>query len=97
MPRQSFVELSSGEQHYFDQVYDAFKFAKVQEAQETNSVELVAVGGDIKGPEDELIFFMDQITIYRGQRLRHLIRSLDNVQTWVKTQIEECKNAEDSS
>lgn len=96
MPRQSFVELESGEQVYFDEVYAAFKFAKEQESQERNSVALVAIGAEYDGPDDELLFFMDQVTIYRGQRLRHLIRSLDNVNTWIRTQVEETKNAEEA-
>lgn len=96
MPKQSFVELESGEQHYFDQVYDAFKFAKAQEELERNSVALVAVGDDYQAADDELIFFMDQVTIYRGQRLRHLIRTIDNVSTWIRTQIEQTNAEEDS-
>lgn len=97
MPRQSFVEMESGEQLYFDNPYEAFKYAKQQEEKARNSVALVGISSDYDGPDDEIIFFMDQVTVYRGQRLRHLIRSLDNVTTWIRTQIEHAEEVSDSS
>lgn len=97
MSRHSFVELATGEQEFFQTPYEAFKYAKSAEEQERNSVALVGVSGEYDAPDEELFFMMDQVTIYRGQRLRHLIRSLDNVQVWIRTQIEEQRHAEEAS
>lgn len=76
----SFVELTSGEQFFTDTPYEAFRFAKQQELRKRNSVEYVAIGQ----------FYDDQANerVYKGQHLRYILRSLDNVQGWLKAQLE---------
>lgn len=78
MTKHIFVELDSGDQEYFDTPYDAFKFAKEKEMQRKNSVEYVAIGD----------FYECDGTIYNGQQLRNIIRSLDNVTVWLRAQLE---------
>lgn len=73
------VELESGEQLFFDYVYDGFKFAKEQEDKKRNSVDYVAVGD----------FWDEDGEVYRGQRLRNTLRILDDIQQWFKAQIDE--------
>lgn len=85
MATHVFVELDSGEQEFFDSPYEAFKFAKTKEGQRKNSVEYVAIGD----------FYEDSGNVYRGQQLRNLIRSMDNVVVWLRTQME--SNEEDIS
>lgn len=72
------VELDDGLQEFFETPYAGFKFAKEQEARRKGCVEYVAVGE----------FYENEGTIYRGQELRHLLRSLDNVYGWLRTQME---------
>jgi len=94
--RYSFVELESGDQEYFDDAYSAFRFAKDQEHKKRNSVSLVAVGKEYDPDtidESEWINLASDMTVYRGQMLRHMIRSLDNTVAWLRTQIEEQRNA----
>lgn len=66
------VELDSGEQHYFNRLADGFRYAKEQESKRRHSVEFV---GD---------FYEYNEQVYSGQNLRWLLRSLDNVSTWMK-------------
>jgi hypothetical protein len=63
------VELDSGEQHFFDYVYDGLKFAKESEDKKRNSVEYLAVGD----------FYVEDGVVYRGQRLRNLLRTVDDI------------------
>jgi hypothetical protein len=70
------VELDDGDQEFFDTAYEAFRYAKKKENERKHSVEYVAIGEFL---ED------DDYTVYKGQALRHLIRSLDNVTSWVRT------------
>jgi hypothetical protein len=72
------VELDNGTQEFFETAYDGFKFAKEEEARRRGSVEYVAVGE----------FYDQEGSIYMGQELRHLLRSLDNVHGWLKAQRE---------
>lgn len=71
------VELEDGTQEFFDFVYDGFRFAKEQESKKRNSVEYVAIGD----------FWEEDGEVYRGQRLRNTIRVLDEIQEWIKAQI----------
>lgn len=66
------VELDSGEQEFFNFVYDGFKFAKEAENKKPNSVEYVAIGDFYEDLENSVV--------YRGQRLRNTLRQLDNIQ-----------------
>lgn len=79
---QAFVETISGDQMFFDSPYEAFRFAKQQEEQNRNSVEYVAISftGESLEETNEIV--------YRGQRLRHILRSLDNVRDWIRAQLE---------
>jgi hypothetical protein len=77
------VELDDGEQEFFDTPYQAFKFAQKAEQRKTHSVEFVAIGQ----------FYSEDGRIYRGQQLRHLLRTLDNVQGWLKAQLDAELNA----
>jgi hypothetical protein len=72
------VELDDGVQEFFETAYDGFKFAKEAEQRRRGSVEYVAVGE----------FYESEGSIYAGQELRHLLRSLDNVHGWLKAQHE---------
>lgn len=77
----AFVETTNGEQEFFETPYAAFRHAKQQEERKRNSVEYVAVGS----------FYGDEETegrVYRGQHLRYILRSLDDVQGWLKAQLE---------
>jgi hypothetical protein len=90
MARQSFVEMEDGEQYHFDSVYEALKYAKTQEAEHKNSVEYLAISEDVTS--------LDQgLTVYRGQKLRHMIRSVDNVAAWVQEQVEQTQWNEEKS
>lgn len=97
MSKHSFVELESGEQEYFDSPYQAFKFAKQKEQQHRNSVALVAVSDDFGDTTnmEELLLKMESVTTYRGQQLRYMIRSLDNVTEWLRAQIENAEEEDD--
>ncbi len=72
------VELDSGEQEFFERPYDAFKYAKEKENLRHHSVEYLAIGN----------FYTEPGVVYRGQELRHLLRSLDNTHAWIKAQLE---------
>lgn len=68
------VELDNGEQQFFDRMADGFRWAKEQEDKRRHSVEFVSE------------FINDEsIRMYTGQDLRWLLRSLDNVQAWIKS------------
>ncbi len=93
---QSFVELESGDQFYFENAYDAFRYAKLQEREHRNSVAYVAINlGQLEEEEIDLDQ-ATQISVYRGQQLRLMIRALDDTTAWIKTQLEEQKNAQES-
>ena len=70
------VELANGDQEYFESTRDALLFAKEKEAQEKNSVDLVAMTTD-----NDLI----DVTILYGQELRLMLRSVDNLTGWLKS------------
>ncbi len=80
------VELDDGEQHFMETPYAGFKFAKEQEGRRKGSVEYIAIGE----------FYHEDGMIYRGQELRHLLRSLDNVTGWLRTQMEAETDSADS-
>jgi hypothetical protein len=81
-----FVELDNGVQEFFDTPYAGFKYAKEAELRRRGSVEYVAIGE----------FYNDQDgTFYRGQELRYLLRSLDNVNAWLRTQMEAERHSAD--
>lgn len=69
------VELDTGDQEYFDTTYDAFKFAREKEAVRPHSVDFVAVG-EFETEDDHIV--------WRGQDLRLMLRSLDNVTGWIR-------------
>jgi hypothetical protein len=71
------VELDSGDREFFYSASDALRYAKKHEEQRRHSVEYLAVakGESIDG----------EITVYRGQELRFMIRSLNNVRAWIRT------------
>jgi hypothetical protein len=69
------VELDTGEQEFFENSYQAFAFARKHEAVRPHSVDYVAIGGF----ETE-----DDFVVWRGQELRLLLRSLDNIRGWVR-------------
>lgn len=69
------VELDDGEQEFFDTTYEAFRYAKRKENERRHSVEYVAIGAFTSD---------DDHTVYKGQQLRYLLRSLDNVSQWIK-------------
>jgi len=94
---QSFVELETGDQFYFENAYDAFKYAKIQEHEHRNSVAYVAISKDYVEGEEIDLEEATQVSVYRGQQLRLMIRSLDNTQAWIRTQLEEQKNAQEST
>jgi hypothetical protein len=68
------VELDTGEQECFDTTYEAFKYARKQETVRPHSVEFVAIG-EFQTADDHVV--------YRGNELRILLRSLDNVEGWL--------------
>ena len=70
--RHVVVELETGEQEFFDFVYDGLKFAKEAEKRKKNSVEYVAVG--------DFYDDLENSRVYRGQRLRITLRQLDEIQ-----------------
>lgn len=70
------VELDTGEQEYFDSTYEAFKYAREEETVRPHSVDFVAIG-EFETADDHVV--------YRGNELRILLRSLDNVQGWIRT------------
>lgn len=70
------VELDDGEQEYFESTYKAFKFAHEQEAVRPHSVDFVAIG-EFESDDDHVV--------WRGNELRILLRSLDNVTGWIRT------------
>ena len=67
------VELDDGTQEFFSHLTDAFRYAKRQEERRRHSVEFV---GD---------FYETHERIYSGQDLRWLLRSLDDVNQWMKS------------
>ena len=94
LSQHSFVELESGDQVYFDNSYDAFKYAKECEQEQKNSVAYVAIS---KNDINDYITLEEatKLSVYRGQQLRLMIRALDNTKTWIRTQLEEQKHAEE--
>ena len=78
------VELDNGEQSFFDSPVDAFLFAREAETKKKNSVEYIAIGD----------FYTDTGTIYRGQRLRHMLRSFD-LKQWLRQSMVVDQDAED--
>jgi hypothetical protein len=68
------VELDDGEQEFFDSPIEGFRFAKKKEQQRRHSVEYVAIGD----------FYEDEGTVYSGQMLRMMLRSVDNISGWMK-------------
>jgi hypothetical protein len=68
------VELDDGEQEFFDSPIEGFRFAKQKEKERKHSVEYVAIGE----------FYDDDGTIYSGQMLRMMLRSVDNISGWMK-------------
>ena len=76
----AFVETTNGEQEFFETPYAAFRFAKQQESRKRNSVEYVAIGQFYGDDEIE--------RVYKGQRLRYILRALDDVHGWLKAQLE---------
>lgn len=75
MKKWIIVELDTGEQEFFDQLVDAFRFAKAQEKKRRHSVELVG----------EFNYDPRLDRVYTGQDLRWILRSVDNVTTWMKS------------
>ena len=73
MYRFILVELDTGEQEFFEDTYSAFKFAKEHEDKRRHSVEYVAVGE----------FYSESGVVYRGNQLRHILRTLD-VNQWIR-------------
>jgi hypothetical protein len=67
------VELDTGEQEIFDTSYEGFKFAREQENRRRHSVEYLGVFD-----ED-----VAEVTVWCGQSLRVLLRSLDNLRAWI--------------
>lgn len=95
MPHTSFVELETGDQFYFETAYDAFKYAKVQERHLRNSVAYVAISQGTFEEEQIDLDKATQVTVYRGQQLRLMIRALDDTTSWIRTQLEESRNAKE--
>jgi len=93
----SFVELETGDQFYFENAYDAFKYAKIQEGAHKNSVAYVAIGRDYVEGEEVDLEEATKVSVYRGQQLRLMIRSIDATTQWLRTQVEEQKNAQEST
>lgn len=73
MARFIIVELESGEQMFFDRLSDGFRYAKTQEDRKRHSVEYIGTFTDA-----------EPINIYKGQYLRWILRSVDNVDEWIK-------------
>jgi hypothetical protein len=73
MSRFILVELDTGEQEFFDDTYSAFKYAKENEDKRRHSVEYVAIGE----------FYETEGIIYKGNQLRHLLRTLDE-KSWIR-------------
>lgn len=71
------VELDNGDQEFFDSSYQAFSFAKQQEAKKPGSVEYVAIGL-FYGDDEEV-----DGTVYKGSLLEAMIGALDNTNRWV--------------
>jgi hypothetical protein len=69
------VELDDGEQEFFDSPIDGFRFAKKKEAERRHSVEYVAIGE---------FYEEDDGSVYTGQLLRTMLRSVDNINGWLK-------------
>lgn len=65
----SIVELDDGTQASFTLAVEAFRFAKLKESERHHSVQGVISRGE---------------WIYEGQSLRQMIRTLDNVNEWLK-------------
>lgn len=72
------VELDTGEQEYFETSYDAFRFARLKETERPHSIEFVAVGEFLTA---------DDHVVYRGNELRILLRSMDNVTQWIRARL----------
>lgn len=86
------VELDNGDQQFFNSPYEAFTFAKQCESKRRNSVEYVAIGSFYNKDEAEG-------TVYKGQYLRYMLRTLDNTVAWLKsvTEVLNDRDEEDSS
>ena len=78
MSRMILVELDTGEQGFFDESREAFKFAQAKEVERTHSVEYVAIAENFDSLDVD-------ITLIYGQELRLILRSVDNVNEWIKS------------
>lgn len=68
------VETESGDQQFFDGFSESLRFAKEQEKRRSNSIEYV---GSFNDDGSDLI-------LYRGQTLRWVLRSIDNIPMWIR-------------
>jgi hypothetical protein len=73
------LELDTGEQQFFDTPVEAFRIAKEQEKVRRNSVEYIAVG-EFNDDAD--------VTVWSGQSLRMLLRTLDDTNRWIRAGLE---------
>jgi hypothetical protein len=78
------VELDDGRQEFFTTRYEGFLFAKDMESERKHSVEYVAVIPDVPIP-DLMVWLREDSPMYvfRGQELRYMLRSVDNVIGWI--------------
>lgn len=74
--RYTIVELDDGTQEFFERPADGFRYAKQQEERRRHSVEYLAVGE---------FYNTDDGIVYRGQLLRTMLRTVDNVTGWIKS------------
>lgn len=74
--RYTIVELDDGTQEFFERPADGFRYAKQQEEKRKHSVEYLAVGE---------FYDADDGIVYRGQLLRTMLRTVDNVTGWIKS------------
>lgn len=72
--RYTIVELDDGTQEFFERPAEGFRYAKQQEDKRRHSVEYIAIGE----------FYAEDGVVYRGQALRIMLRTVDNVTGWIK-------------
>lgn len=77
------VELDDGRQEFFTTRYEGFLFAKDMESARRHCVEYVAVIPDVP---DFTLWLEEEdspMCVFRGQELRYMLRSIDNVIGWI--------------
>jgi hypothetical protein len=76
MMRAAVVELDDGTREWFDDVRQAYHYAKEQEQKRRHSVEYLAIANDFDSMDTDVM-------VLRGQELRITLRSVDNIQGWI--------------